>query len=45
MQIADGLGYRFAAGATSFHRGDVEIRRVSKVDPESSDTLMLDLLL
>jgi hypothetical protein len=45
MRIASGLGYSFEAGPMSFRRGEVEIRRVSKIDPESADTLSLDLLL
>jgi hypothetical protein len=45
MRIANDLGYRFEAAPMRFHRGDVEIHRVSKIDPESGDTLTLDLLL
>ena len=44
-RIAGGLGYTFEATPMHFHGGDVEIRRVSKIDPGSGDTLTLDLLL
>ena len=39
------LGYLIAAGPMSFKSGAVEIRRVSKLDPDSGDLLMLDMLL
>jgi hypothetical protein len=42
---AHDLGYTFEAAPMSFKGGDVEIRRVSKPDVESGDTLMVDLLL
>lgn len=45
MRIANDLGFRFEAGPMRFRGGEVEIRRVSKIDPESHDTLSLDLLL
>jgi hypothetical protein len=35
----------FLVRATPMHFGPIEIRRVSKIDPEAGDTLMLDLLL
>jgi hypothetical protein len=44
-RIAADLGYTFEAAPISFRGGDVEIRPVSKIDPASGDTLMLDLLL
>lgn len=43
--VARGLGYVFDAQPMSFARGAVEIRRVSKPDPEGGDVLKLDLLL
>ena len=43
--IAHGLDFRFEAGPMTFHGGDVEIRRVSKIDPVLKDSLVLDLLL
>ncbi|HEY5934085.1 MAG TPA: hypothetical protein VIU61_05615 [Kofleriaceae bacterium] len=45
MRIANDLGYGVVASPMRFRGGDVEIRRVSKIDQESGDTLMLDLLL
>ncbi|MBA3394677.1 MAG: hypothetical protein H0T89_18670 [Deltaproteobacteria bacterium] len=45
MRIAKDLGYGFEAEPMRFRRGEVEIRRVSKIDPDSGDTLTLDLLL
>ena len=39
------LGYTIAAAPMSFAGGAVEIRRVSKPDPDTRDLLMLDLLL
>ena len=44
-QVAAGLGYTFRARPVMFSDGTVEIRRITKVDPESHDPLMLDLLL
>lgn len=45
MQIATGLGYNIRGNDLSLANGAVEIRRVSKIDPESGDLLSLDLLL
>ena len=39
------LGYVFEAQPMSFAGGAVEIRRISKPDPEGGDVLKLDLLL
>jgi hypothetical protein len=39
------LDYRIRGMDMSFAKGVVEIRRVSKIDPESGDLLSLDLLL
>jgi hypothetical protein len=39
------LGYVIEAQAMTFARGAVEIRRLSKIDPDSGDLLMLDCLL
>jgi hypothetical protein len=44
-RIAAALGYTYEADPMRFRGGDVEIRRVSKIDPASGDTLTLDLLL
>lgn len=43
--IAEGLGYTFRARPMNFHEGLVQIRRITKIDPETHDPLMLDLLL
>ena len=45
MEVARGLGYNIRGKDLSFANGAVEIRRVSKVDPDSEDLLTLDLLL
>ncbi|HVS21693.1 MAG TPA: nucleotidyl transferase AbiEii/AbiGii toxin family protein [Pyrinomonadaceae bacterium] len=45
MAIASVLGYKIRGKDLSFANGAVEIRRISKVDPESGDLLSLDLLL
>lgn len=39
------LGYTIAAAPMSFAGGTIEIRRISKPDPDTGDLLMLDLLL
>jgi hypothetical protein len=39
------LGYLIEADPMTFRKGAVEIRRVSKLDPDSGDLLMLDMLL
>ena len=44
-RIAASLGYAFKARPMSFSAGIVQIRRVSKADPDGGDVLMLDLLL
>ncbi|HEX8251871.1 MAG TPA: nucleotidyl transferase AbiEii/AbiGii toxin family protein [Thermoanaerobaculia bacterium] len=43
--IAESLGYTFRAKPMSFSAGAIEIRRITKIDPASGDSLMLDLLL
>jgi hypothetical protein len=45
MGIANELDYKIRGKDMSFANGAVEIRRVSKIDPESGDLLSLDLLL
>jgi hypothetical protein len=45
ISLAKELGYTFEAKPMTFAKGAVEIRRISKIDPESGDVLMLDLLL
>jgi hypothetical protein len=44
-EVVAPLGYTFKARPMSFSDGAIEIRRVTKIDPESHDPLMLDLLL
>src|SRR5581483_3112532 len=39
------LGYTIKAQPTTFAGGSVEIRRISKLDPDAGDLLALDLLL
>jgi len=43
--VARSLGYTLEAKPMTFKEGDVEIRRISKPDPELGDVLVLDLLL
>lgn len=45
QEIAGRLGYLVKARPMSFYSGAIEIHRVTKVDPQGGDTLMLDLLL
>ena len=45
IAIARDLGYTLRAKDLSFKNGAIEIRRVSKIDPESGDLLPLDFLL
>jgi hypothetical protein len=45
IQLAKGSGYNIRGKDLSFARGAIEIRRVSKIDPDSGDILSLDLLL
>jgi hypothetical protein len=42
---ANELGYTIDAMPMSFSKGAIEIRRVSKIDPETGIVLSLDLLL
>jgi hypothetical protein len=42
--VARGLGYRIESGPMLFSEGAVEVRRLSKPDPETGDLLSLDLL-
>ena len=44
-EAAAELGYIIQASPMTFQKGAVEIRRVSKLDPDSGDVLMLDMLL
>lgn len=39
------LGYTIEAQPMSFHKGAIEIRRLSKIDPSDGDLLMIDFLL
>ena len=43
--IAKSLGYNIRGKEMSFANGAVEIRRVSKIDPDDGELLSLDLLL
>lgn len=45
LATARAAGYNIRGKDLSFANGAVEIRRVSKIDPESGDILSLDLLL
>ncbi len=45
LAIAKSLGYNIRGKDLSFANGAVEIRRVSKIDPEDGELLSLDLLL
>lgn len=45
LSAADQLGYTIKAMPMKFAGGKIEMRRVSKLDPESGDVLTLDLLL
>lgn len=45
VDVARSLGYNIRGKDLSFANGAVEIRRVSKIDPDSGDLLTLDLLL
>ena len=45
VTIAKELGYNIRGKDLSFASGAVEIRRLSKIDPEAGDLLSLDLLL
>jgi len=45
MPLARELGYKKEALPMRFADKGIEIRRISKLDPESGDMLMLDLLL
>lgn len=43
-EVARGLGYRIEAAPMVLRRGEVEMERLSKPDPETGDLLSLDLL-
>jgi hypothetical protein len=45
LAIAQSLGYNIRGKDLSFANGAVEIRRVSKIDPDDEELLSLDLLL
>jgi len=45
LSAAADLGYNIRGRDLSFAAGAIEIRRVSKIDPDSGDVLSLDLLL
>lgn len=43
--VVRGLGYTIEAQPMTFHKGAIEIRRMSKIDPSDGDLLMVDFLL
>ena len=43
--IVRSLGYAIEAQPMTFHKGAIEIRRFSKIDPSDGDLLMVDFLL
>ena len=43
--IVGGLGYTIEAQPMTFHKGAIDIRRLSKIDPSDGDLLMVDFLL
>ena len=43
--IANRLGFTLDAGLMKFSDGAIQIYRLTKISPDSSDTLMLDMLL
>jgi hypothetical protein len=45
LNVARGLGYDIRGKDLTFANGAIEIRRMSKFDPETGDPLSLDLLL
>jgi hypothetical protein len=44
-RVGESLGYTLKERPMSFSDGAIQIRRISKVDPDGGDVLMLDLLL
>ena len=44
-KLAKGLGYDIEGSPLSLHGGDVEIRRISKIEDESKELLTLDILM
>lgn len=45
LAVAESLGYAFRAQPMTFSEGAVEIRRISKIDPDTEELLPLDFLL
>jgi hypothetical protein len=45
LTIAQSLGYNIRGKEMGFAKGEVEIRRISKIDPADGELLSLDLLL
>src|SRR6266849_367633 len=43
--VVRSLGYTIEAQPMTFHKGAIEIRRLSKIDPSDGDSLMVDFLL
>ena len=39
------LGFTFEAVPMEFHKGKIHIRRLSKIEPDTGETLILDLLI
>lgn len=44
-RIAHDLGYRIKAEPMHFHDGKIQIHRVTKIEPGTGETLVLDILL
>ena len=45
MSVAEGLAYNIRGKDLSFANGAVEIRRISKIDPDGGDLLTVDFIL
>lgn len=43
--VVRSLGYTIEAQPITFHKGAIEIRRLSRIDPSDGDLLMIDFLL
>lgn len=43
--VVRSLGYTIEAQPMTFHKGAIEIRRLSRIDPSDGDLLMIDFLL
>ncbi|MGD8331049.1 MAG: nucleotidyl transferase AbiEii/AbiGii toxin family protein [Acidobacteriota bacterium] len=45
LQVAESRGFTVRADPMSFFRGDVQIRRVSKIEPETGEPIPIDFML